>query len=74
MDDELMFVIGTILCGFAIPSILSAMSDSRPPRAAAITLLVGGVLLVVAIGQRPGNFAIGDIPNVFLRVIGRYLH
>lgn len=74
MDAELMFVVGTVLCGFSVPSILSAMADSRPPRAAAIILLIGGVLVVVAIGQRPGGFAINDIPNVFFRVIGRYLY
>lgn len=74
MDAELMFVVGTILCGFSIPSILSAFADSRPPRAAAIILLIGGVLVVVAIGQKPGGFTIGEIPHVFLRVIGRYLY
>lgn len=74
MDAELMFVVGTMLCGFSIPSILSAFADSRPPRAAAIFLLIGGVLVVVAIGQKPGGFALSEIPHIFLRVIGRLLN
>ena len=74
MDADLMFVIGAVLTALSIPSILSALSDGRPPRAAAIILLIGGVLVIVALGQRPGAITIGEIPNIFLRVIGRFVN
>ena len=74
MDFDLMFVIGVILSGLAIPSILSAYSDNRAPRAAAIVLLIGGVLLVAAITKKPGGVAFGQVPDIFFRVIARYIN
>lgn len=68
-----MFVVGTVLAALSIPSILSAYSDSRPPRAAAVILMIGGTLLVVALSQKPGGVTISEIPNIFLRVFARYL-
>ncbi|MBN2630426.1 MAG: hypothetical protein JXR75_07790 [Rhodobacteraceae bacterium] len=73
MDTDLMFVVGTVLAALSIPSILSAYSDSRPPRAAAVILMIGGTLLVVALSQKPGGVTISEIPNIFLRVFARYL-
>jgi hypothetical protein len=73
MDTDLMFVIGAILTALSIPAILSAIADSRPPRVAAIALLVGGVLLVVALSGKPGGLSINEIPQIFLRVIARLL-
>lgn len=74
MDFDLMFVIGVILSGLAIPSILSAYSDNRAPRAAAIVLLIGGVLLVAAITKKPGGVALSQVPDIFFRVIARYIN
>lgn len=74
MDFDLMFVIGVVLSGLAIPSILSAYSDNRAPRAAAIVLLIGGVLLVAAITKKPGGVALGQVPDIFFRVIARYIN
>jgi hypothetical protein len=73
MDTDLMFVIGAILTALSIPAIISALSDSRPPRVAAIALLVGGVLLAVALSGKPGGLTINEIPQIFLRVIARLL-
>ncbi len=73
MDTDLIFVVGTVLTALSIPSILSAYSDSRPPRAAAVILMIGGTLLIVALSQKPGGVTISEIPNIFFRVIARYL-
>lgn len=73
MDYELIFVMGLALSVLSIPALLSAYSDRRPPRAAAMAILIGGVLLVLALSRKPGGIALGDIPDMFLRVIGRYL-
>ncbi len=74
MDADLMFVIGAVLSVLAMPAIVSAFADGRPPRAAAIVLLIGGVLVVVALGQKPGGLTIAEIPDMFFRVIGRVLN
>lgn len=74
MDNDLMFVIGFVTVALAIPSIFSAYADNRAPRAAAILVLIGGVLLVVALGRKPGGLALGEVPEIFARVIARYIH
>ncbi|MDP4031888.1 MAG: hypothetical protein Q8P60_03360 [Pseudorhodobacter sp.] len=74
MDSDLMFVIGAVLLVLSIPSIFSAFADSRPPRAAAIVLLIGGTLVVIALSQKPGGIALAQIPDIFIRVIGRLLN
>ncbi|MFN4129217.1 MAG: hypothetical protein ACK4GC_05305 [Paracoccaceae bacterium] len=74
MDSDLMFVIGATLLALSIPAILSAFADSRPPRAAAIILLIGGTLVAVALSQKPGGIAVAQIPDMFFRVIGRFIN
>lgn len=69
-----MFVVGAVLAALAIPSILSAYSENRAPRVAAILLLIGGALLVMAISGHPGGIAISEVPYIFFRVIGRYIN
>lgn len=69
-----MFVVGAILLILSIPSILSALSDGRPPRTAAIGLLVGGVLIILALQQMPRGLTIDQIPHVFLRVIAQAMN
>ncbi len=74
MDSDLMFVTGAVLLALSIPSILSAFADSRPPRAAAIILLIGGTLVIIALSHKPGGIALSEIPDIFFRVIGRLLN
>ncbi|MEP4951318.1 MAG: hypothetical protein ABJU46_10100 [Paracoccaceae bacterium] len=66
-------VIGLILAGLAVPSMLSAFSDKRAPRASALTILIAGGLLLFAIKTQPGGYTLQDIPNAFVRVIGQIL-
>lgn len=42
MDSDLALVIGLVLAALTVPSILSALSDRRAPRASAITILIAG--------------------------------
>ena len=51
MDTDLFLVIGIVLCALAIPSLLSAYTEGRAPRAGAVLVLIGGVLIVVALSQ-----------------------
>ncbi len=74
MDTELMLVIGIVTGVLAIPALLGAYSESRPPRAAAILFLIGGGLVAIALTGAPRAYGFADIPGLFVRVIGRYLN
>ncbi len=73
LDPDLALVLGIVLAGFAIPSILSAISDSRAPRASALTILIAGGLIFYAINKRPGGIALEQVPDIFVGVVARYL-
>ena len=74
MDTDLILVIGLAICVLAIPALLSAFSESRAPRAGAIMVLIGGVLLATALTQRPSGYTFDQIPDVVFRVIARFFH
>lgn len=73
MDFDLILVIGLILAVLAVPSMLSAWVDGRAPRGAAVTILVSGVLIVVALTQSPEPYSVSGLPYVFVELIGRYI-
>ncbi|MEL6511317.1 MAG: hypothetical protein AAFQ47_16665 [Pseudomonadota bacterium] len=73
MDNDLLFVIGLVLGGFSVPSIISALSDGRAPRVASIVVVMSGVMVVYAISNKPGGYQINDIPQIFIDVVGRYI-
>ena len=74
MDTDLILVIGMVLCALSIPSLLSAYVEGRAPRAGSIMVFVGGVLVVIALTQQARGYSFGELPDVFFRVIGRYLN
>lgn len=69
MSHDQILVIGIIICALAIPSLLAAYSESRPPRAGAIMVLIGGVLLTYALTQKAGGYRFEQIPHIFVQVI-----
>ena len=74
MDTDLVLVVGMIIFALAVPSLLSAWVEGRVPRAGSVMVLIGGVLVVVALSQRPRGYTFSEIPDVFFGVIGRYLN
>nr|WP_246455815.1 hypothetical protein [Sulfitobacter aestuariivivens] len=66
-------VIGLIITAFSIPSILSAFSDRRAPRASAVTILIGGGLILFAMSRKPGGYSLQEIPDTFLRVVSHVI-
>ncbi|MEL6960013.1 MAG: hypothetical protein AAGL89_13785 [Pseudomonadota bacterium] len=74
MDPDLMFVIGLVVGVFAIPSVMGAIADGRVPRAASIAVVVGGSLIALAINEKPSGYSLGDIPDIFVSVVGRYIN
>lgn len=73
MDGDLLLVLGLVMGAVAVPSLLSAWNDGRPPRAGAVAILIAGTLVALALRSRPGGYQIEEIPQVFARVIGHYL-
>ena len=73
MDPDILLVLGLIIAAFSIPSILSAMSDRRAPRASMITILIGGGLVLTAALNKPGGYTAQEIPDIFVRVLGGVL-
>jgi len=73
MDTDLALILGLVIGGFSIPSILSAMSDRRSPRASALTILIAFGLLFYAMTAKVGGYRIDQIPDVFFSVLGRFL-
>lgn len=72
MNTDLYLVIGIIMGVLAIPSLLGAYSEGRAPRAGAIMVLISGVLIVVALSQKPQGYTFAEIPQVFIRVIAGF--
>jgi hypothetical protein len=68
VDPDLVFVIGLLTGLLAVPALISAFSESRAPRAAAIMVMISAGLLLVAVLQKPGGYAMGDIPEVIMGV------
>lgn len=73
MDPDLVLTLGIVVAAFSVPSILSAFSDSRAPRASALTVLIGGGLILYAIQTKPQGYSLDQVPNVFVSVVARFL-
>lgn len=71
MDSDLFLVIGIVMAAFAIPSLLSAYSESRAPRVGSILVLIASGLIVVALLNRPTGYRLDEVPGAFVRVIGK---
>lgn len=68
MDSDLALVMGCLLAVLSVPSILSAVSDQRAPRASALTVLIAGGLILYALRENPGRYSFAELPDVFVAV------
>ncbi|UWQ29350.1 hypothetical protein K3555_16425 [Leisingera sp. M527] len=73
MGTDLPLIAGLVIAGFSVPSILSAFSEQRPPRASVATILIAIGLIAYAVIMKPGGYRIDEIPDAFFRVLGRLL-
>ncbi len=73
MDYDLYLVVGLVIAIFSVPAVISALSDNRTPRVAAIVMIAAGGLVAWAATQKPGGYALDQIPNVIVDVVARYL-
>lgn len=72
MEPDLALSLGIVVAAFSVPSILSALSDRRAPRASALTVLIGGALILFAVTSKPGGYSMGEIPDVFVRSLSGF--
>lgn len=73
MDPDTTLVVGMVLAVLSIPAIVSALSEAKAPRIAAIVLIIAGGLMVYAINSKDGGYRIEDVPRVVFTVIARVL-
>ncbi|QBF30389.1 hypothetical protein [Thalassococcus sp. S3] len=73
MDADLALVLGLLIGALSIPSIVSALSDARTPRASAVTVLIAGGLIIFALQTKPGGYSFEALPNVIISVVARYI-
>ena len=73
MDTDLIIVVGIVAILLAVPSLLSSWVDGSVPRSGAILVLIGGVLIVVALTNHGKAYTFAEMPDVFMRVIARFM-
>lgn len=74
MEPDVFLVLGIGLLGFAIPSVISSITDGRAPRASALTVLIAGTMVLYALRTQPGGYQMADIPEAFVRVFAQVVN
>ncbi len=73
LQFDLILVFGLAILVLSLPAIVSAVTEHRAPRVAAIALLLGGSMIAYAATQKPGGYTLEDIPNAVLRVVAQLI-
>lgn len=68
MSPDIALVVGVIAAGLAFMSLVSAYSESEPPRMAALLGLVSGSMILYAVSVNPIGYSVHDVPDAFVRV------
>ncbi len=71
MGTDTVLTIGLILIIFSVPAFLSALSDSRSPRAASLCILLACGAIVWALHTKPGGYSFADIPEVVVEQLAK---
>ena len=73
METDLIFVVGFFLLVLSIPAMVSAFMDSRTPRAPALIIVIGALMIAYAVRERPMTYTVETIPDVILRVYADFI-
>ncbi|SDW65234.1 hypothetical protein [Litoreibacter albidus] len=73
MDYDLILVLGIVIGVLTIPAMLSAFLDGGAPRVAAVAAVISGGMIVYALYNVPGGYVISDLPEVFTKVVARFV-
>lgn len=69
MDADTLFVLGVLGILLAVPAVISAFTEGRAPRVAAVLFIAGGSCLAIAFAKKPGGYSFAEVPSVFTSVI-----
>nr|WP_239030001.1 hypothetical protein [Nereida sp. MMG025] len=67
------FIFGLVLAILCVPAIISAYSENRTPRFSAIMVVIAGGLMAYAASNKPGGYELGEIPELFVTVVGQII-
>ncbi len=73
LTQDIYLVSGIVIVCFAIPSILGALAERRSPRVAAVAIMVGGSLVLLALSQKPGGYTLREVPEAFVHIAAYFL-
>lgn len=73
MDTDLILVVGIVAIALAVPTLLASWVDGSVPRTGSLLVLLGGVLIAVALTQHGRGYTFAEMPDLFIRVIGRLI-
>ena len=73
MTNDFLLVLGLFIVVFSIPSFIGAYSAGRPPRAAALFIMVGAGLISWAVYQQPNAYSLAEIPELIISVFARII-
>lgn len=71
MDTDLVLTVGIVLAVFSLPACLSALSDGRSTRAAALCMLLAGGCVVWALTTKPGGYTVDAIFHAVIEQFAR---
>ncbi|MEM9967081.1 MAG: hypothetical protein AAF755_03155 [Pseudomonadota bacterium] len=74
MNPDTLLTIGIITGMFAVPAIVSALTDLRRPYVGGSMLLSAVLLVVYASISKPEGYTFAELPEVMLTVIARILN
>jgi hypothetical protein len=59
-------ILGILILALAFPAAVGAFSRGNPPRAALISFVIGGGMIIDANMSRPGGYSIEDVTALFM--------
>ena len=66
---DLILCLGVLAIFLAFPAAVGSFSRGAPPRAAILSLFLGGGMVVYANASRPGGYSLEEMPSLFLKVV-----
>lgn len=69
--DEFLLT-GLAILVLAVPTLVGAILRGTTPRTTAITVMIGGVLVVLALREQPHRYSFETLPHVLAEVVDRY--